>query len=134
VRSFETPRPRSAPTSYFANSRDGHREQRDLHDITLVIAIKTACDGCRAFVESDLEELTQLKVPFVIVSASHDETGEWANARHQIDIAPELLQELEVRWPPFYVLIDVETSKVVVEGVVFGPAQVAEEIQPYLTF
>jgi len=132
VRSFETPRPRSAPVSYVAIDREGHREQRDLPSLSLVIAVKTSCDGCRALLESGLEELSQLSVPFVFVSASRDETGEWTHARYPIDVAPTLLEELDVRWPPFYVLIDAEERKVVTEGVVFGPAQVAEEIRPYL--
>jgi len=133
VRSFETPQSRSAPTSFVATTLGGQTQQRELRAMSLVIAMKTSCDGCRSFVESDLEDLKQLPVDVVFVSASGDDTGEWSNARHEIVIAPKLLKELNVRWPPFYVLIDAATARVVVEGVVFGPAQVAEEIGPYLS-
>jgi hypothetical protein len=37
-----------------------------------------------------------------------------------------------VRWPPFYVLIDADAERVLVEGVVFGPGQVAEEIRSFV--
>lgn len=98
--------------------------------VTLVVAIKTRCDGCRDFVNSALDEFEEIDV--VIVSASGDEDGEWAQSRHPILIAPGLLEQLDVRWPPFYIVVDASTREVVSEGVVFGPAQVAEEIRTYL--
>jgi hypothetical protein len=42
------------------------------------------------------------------------------------------LVELGIRWPPFYVLIDPAVQRVITEGVVFAPSQVAAEIAPYL--
>jgi hypothetical protein len=132
VRSFETPQPRSAPTSFTATTLDGRTEQRELKAVSLVIAIKTSCDGCRMFVESDLDELRDLEVETVFVSASSDEGAEWRDARHEIVVAPTLLEELDVRWPPFYVLIDTAAREVLVEGVAFSPGQVADEIRSYL--
>ena len=98
--------------------------------MTLVVAVKTMCDGCRDFVSASLEEFRDLEV--IIVSATNDPDGEWANARHSILVAPELLKQLDVRWPPFYVLIDATTHEVVSEGVVFGPSQVAQEIARFV--
>jgi len=43
-------------------------------------------------------------------------------------VSPALLTALDVRWPPFWVLVDPERGRVVREGVPFGPAQIAEAI------
>ena len=88
------------------------------------MAVKAACDGCRDFLCSDLHELSDVDV--VIVSAVASE--EWLDAANEVLIAPELMRELDIRSAPFYVLIDPSRSRVVTEGVVFGPAQVAAEI------
>jgi hypothetical protein len=102
----------------------------ELHGPTLVVAVKASCDGCRDFVNSNLEELTGVTV--LILSATDDVLGEWRGAAQDVIVAPDVLDALEVRWPPFYVLIDPELQRVVVEGVVFGPAQVASEIAAYV--
>ena len=95
---------------------------------TLVVAVKPDCDGCREFIEGDLEELGGLRV---VPVARDDGAGEWARARREVVVAPELLDELDVRWPPFYVLLG-PGRQLLAEGVVFGPAQVAAEVAPYL--
>jgi hypothetical protein len=99
--------------------------------LTLVVAIKQSCDGCRDFIFSELNELSS--VPVLILSATGDNNGEWGDSLQQVIIAPQLLSDLDVRWPPFYVLIDPEQRLVVTEGVVFGPAQVAREIGSFLS-
>ena len=50
------------------------------------------------------------------------------DASNDVLIAPALMKELDIRSAPFYVLIDPSSSRVVTEGVVFGPSQVAAEI------
>ena len=97
---------------------------------TLVVAIKPACDGCRDFVFSDLSELAGVRV--IVVSATPGVGDEWDGARQPVLVAPELLNELDVRWPPFYVLLDHPGPHVLTEGVVFAPSQVAQEIAPFL--
>jgi uncharacterized protein YcgI (DUF1989 family) len=97
---------------------------------TLVVAVKPSCDGCRDFVGGALNELSDVTV--VVVSATADGAAEWASAARPVVIAPELLVALEVRWPPFYVLVDPEGPRVAAEGVVFSAAQVAEEIARHL--
>jgi hypothetical protein len=101
-----------------------------LNEPTLIVAIKQSCDGCRDFVFSSLDELSHL--PVLILSATGDLNGEWVDAVQPIVVAPGAIAELEIRWPPFYVLVDPKEHRVVSEGVVFGPAQVASEIAPYL--
>ncbi len=112
-------------------SLSGEPVERTFRGLTLVVAIKPECDGCRVFAQSSLQEFGDLDVVFVASRA--EENDEWRAVPHEIIVAPELLTQLDVRWPPFYVLIDATSHRVLVEGVVFGPAQVAAEIRPYLT-
>jgi hypothetical protein len=102
--------------------------RRVLEGLTLVVAVKPQCDGCRDFIDSDLDELDDVDV--VIVSAAFDD--EWHGARQRVVISPETLRELDIRSAPFYVLIDATRERVVSEGIVFAPAQVADEISPFL--
>jgi hypothetical protein len=101
-----------------------------LDGLTLIVAVKQSCDGCIDFIFSELNELSDVAV--LILSATGDVNGEWSDSRQQVIVAPQLLQELDIRWPPFYVLVNPEQRLVVTEGVVFAPAQVAKEIAPYL--
>jgi hypothetical protein len=130
VSSFDSPRPRAAPDVLVGTSLRGEREVRKLQGLNLIVAIKQSCDGCRDFVFSDLEELRG--TPVVVVSATTDLNAEWVDAVQSILVSPDVLQELDIRWPPFYVLIDADEQRVVTEGVVFAPSQVAAEIAPFL--
>jgi hypothetical protein len=108
---------------------DGAEEALDLNEVTLVVAIKSDCDGCREFLNADLNEL---RFPVVVISASDDESSQWEGARQPVFVSPETFRLLDVRWPPFYVLIDPKARRVLTEGVLFGPEQVAAEIARYL--
>lgn len=130
ARSFDGPREREAPDVLEGRWLSGEEAIVHLSEPTLIVAIKTSCDGCRLFVESDLSELAATAV--VVVSATADDTSEWANARQRVLVAPAVLDALEIRWPPFYVLVDPRNRRVLSEGVVFGPGQVAAEIERYL--
>jgi hypothetical protein len=130
VRSFDQPRERPAPAAIVGRNLDGESVTHELDVMTLVVAVKSSCDGCREFVHSPLEELGGVVV--LIVSATEDSLGEWAGAAQPVLVAPDALEALGVRWPPFYVLVDPRRQRVVTEGVVFGPAQVASEIAAYL--
>ena len=131
ARSFDRARERSAPTSIRGHWSDGDEVVLALEGITLIVAVKPHCDGCVDFVHSPLDELRDVNV--LVVSEFDDHEGEWSNADQRVLVAPESLRELDVRWPPFYVLIDPSTSRVITEGVVFAPAQVAAEIASYLS-
>lgn len=130
VHSFDRPRDRAAPTTLRGHWSKGGQASIDLVGLTLVVAIKPHCDGCREFVTGPLGELDGVNV--VLVSSTDDDQGEWSKSRRPVLVAPEALRELKVRWPPFYVLVDPGTARVLTEGVVFGPAQVAEEIAPFV--
>jgi hypothetical protein len=124
ARSFDAPRERPAPRVVIGTSPGGEERRIELRRMTLVVAVKPDCDGCRDFLRGDLRELSDVDV--VIVSAVSSE--EWVDASNDVLVAPELMKELDIRSAPFYVLIDPSSLLVVTEGVVFGPSQVASEI------
>lgn len=130
VRSFDAPRERPAPSVLRGRSLSGDDLVIELSELTLVVAIKPNCDGCRDFVHGDLHELAGVNV--VVTSATRGD-AEWDNARRTIVVAPAFLDELDIRSAPFYVLIDPTSSRVIYEGVIFGPAQVASEIASFLS-
>jgi hypothetical protein len=128
--SFDRPRERSAPSGFTGHALGGDVVTHFFTGPTLIVAIKPSCDGCHDFVFSALEELRH--VTTVVVSRDDSESAEWANAVQTVFIAPELMDALDIKWPPFYVLLDPQRQLVLTEGVVFGPAQVAAEIASYL--
>ena len=127
--SFDRPREREAPASMSGHWLSGEPVTIDLTGPTLVVAIKHHCDGCREFVHSPLSEFEGQRV--LVVSATDDPEGEWAGSLQPVLVAPDALAALDIRWPPFYVLIDPESRSVVTEGVVFDAAQVARETDRY---
>ena len=128
MRSFDAPRERWAPSTLVGTTIDGEEWSTDVRRMTLVVAVKPHCDGCRTFLESDLAEFANVDV--VLVAAAADD--EYRVGRHEVVVAPSLMAQLEIRAAPFYVLIDPSTSRVVTEGTLFSPAQVAGEIAPFL--
>ncbi|MGA2295107.1 MAG: hypothetical protein ABSG24_07755 [Acidimicrobiales bacterium] len=129
--SFDAPRPRSAPEVITGTDLQGEPVTITMSETTLIVAIKQSCDGCRDFVRSELRELDGVAV--IILSATGDVGAEWVDAVQPIIVAPDALAQLDIRWPPFYVLVNPRERRVISEGVVFGPSQVASEIAPYLT-
>jgi hypothetical protein len=126
--SFDAPRERVAPRELSGSTLEGKEWRRVLEGLTLIVAVKPHCDGCRDFIDGDLDELDDVDV--VIVCAALDD--EWRGARQHVVISPETLSDLDIRSAPFYVLIDATRQRVVSEGIVFAPAQVADEISPFL--
>jgi hypothetical protein len=129
ARSFDSPRERSAPDTLNGHWSHGDTASIALSEVTLVVAIKSHCDGCREFINADLDSL---QVPVVVISADEDESSEWRDAQQPVFVSPESFQLLDLRSAPFYVLVDPVARRVVSEGVLFGPSQVAAEIAPYL--
>jgi hypothetical protein len=129
ARSFDRPRERAAPSSIAGHWSEGDETIVELTEVTLVVAIKSHCDGCREFISADLDELP---VPVLFISAEDDDTSEWRDARHPVLVSSDAFRLLDVRSAPFYVLVDPLAGRVVSEGVLFGPSQVASEIAPYL--
>lgn len=103
----------------------------ELTATTLLVVIKSNCDGCREFLFADLRELANVDVLFL--AGTDDEHHEWADAPRPVLVAPDSLVALDVKWPPLYVLVDPVAGVVRTEGVLFGPSQVAAEIASSLS-
>jgi hypothetical protein len=128
--SFDQPRERDAVTQLRGTTQSGEEQLILLRGLTLIAAVKPHCDGCHDFIFGDLHELAALDV--VVVSASASDDGEWEGARQPVLVSPEALADLDVRSAPHYVLVDPTATRVVAEGVLFSPAQVASEIASFL--
>jgi hypothetical protein len=130
LRSFDATRSRPAPTGYEGFDLDGAPVAGRFTERTLVVAAKPDCLGCHSAVASARDAFGAIKV--VIVASEHPHEDFWRDSEHEVVISPSLLTALDVRWPPFYVVIDPASESVVREGVVFGPSQVAAEIADLL--
>lgn len=95
----------------------------------MIVAVKSNCDGCHDFIYGDLSVLANVQV--VVVSATPGEE-EWITARQTILVAPEFMDELDIRSAPYYVFIDPSNSRVLGEGALFSSEQVASEIASLL--
>ena len=126
LRSVDAPRERPAPSSYLVQIDGDIELRRNFSALTLVVAVKPGCDGCRDFVEGEHGLGGFLSV--VVVAALDDPA--W-RARDVV-VSPGLWRDLEIRSAPFYVVIDPTRALVVAEGSVFSGAQVAQEIANFL--
>jgi hypothetical protein len=129
-RSFDRPRERPAPTTLTGHWSNGTDAVVVLNGLTLIVVIKTNCDGCHDFLFADLAAFADIDV--LIVCASDEMNEEWKDAPRPVFVAPEALRALDVQWPPFYLLVDPVAGVVRTEGVLFGPSQVAAEIASFL--
>ncbi len=129
ARSFDAPRERAAPTVLVGRGTAGEDRRVEVTRPTLVVAVKANCDGCRGFVEGDLSAFEGVEL--VIVARTRDE--EWDDVTREVWSAPDLMDALSITSPPFYVLIDAGSRRVVAEGTVFDAAQVASEIATHLS-
>jgi hypothetical protein len=130
VRSIDASRERPAPRNFDGVTIDGERVTGTFSRLTLVVAVKEDCQGCRQVLESGVGDFGE--VATLLVSRTAGSESWWATTVHPLIIAPALLDALDIRWPPSYVLIDPVTQRVVTEGVVFGPEQVRREIEPFV--
>ncbi|NNN08257.1 MAG: hypothetical protein HKL85_03565 [Acidimicrobiaceae bacterium] len=130
MHSFDATRDRRAPRYFQGTTLEGELVQGNFTSITLVVAVKEDCLGCQSVLEAPEGAFGDVATMMLAARASSEPF--WKTSKHRVLISESLLQELDVRWPPFYVLIDPSSEKIVREGVVFAPEQVREEIAPYL--
>jgi hypothetical protein len=130
VRNFDAPRERPAPTAYEAQTLDGRTVSIPIVGTSLIVAVKGDCDGCHTLLSAPEGSFGDVAVHFVATVAS-DEAA-WRTSVPPVVVAPSLLEALDVRWPPFWVLIDAESQRVLTEGVPFGVEHVASALAPYL--
>ena len=130
MRSFDATRNRRAPRRYRGMTLQGEMVQGEFASPTLILAVKQDCLGCQSVFEAPERAFGDVSTLIVAARASIEPF--WRTTQHRVLVSELLLQELDVRWPPFYVLIDPSSETVLSEGVVFAPEQVREEIAPYL--
>ncbi len=130
MRSIDASRNRPAPRGYRGVTLDGQAVEEEFMTRTLVVAIKEDCLGCLSVVRAPADVFGDVATLLVAASASAESS--WRDSAHRVVVSGQLLAALDVRWPPFYVLIDPEHGRVVCEGVVFSPEQVREEITTHL--
>jgi len=130
ARSFDPPRDRLAITELRGVLLSGEEHIVVLRRLTLIVAVKPHCEGCHEFVFGDLSELNG--VDAVVVSAVASDDGEWDGATQRVLVSPAAMKDLAIRSAPHYVLVDPVRSRVITEGVLFSPTQVASEIAPFL--
>ncbi len=121
LRSIDEPRERPAPAELTGIDASGHTVSVPLSGRHLIVAVKPDCDGCRSMLDATSDDVAGL--PMVFLAAQHSD--EWRD--REVLVSPGALEELGITWPPFYVVVD--SGRIVGEGVVFGPRQVAEEIR-----
>ena len=129
MRSFDAPRVRRVPPRWSGRSLEGEPVSGEFSSLALVIALKDSCDGCRRVLDAPIGAFGDVEVLLVVRDVVAED---WSSTAWRVVVAPELLSALDVRWPPFFALIDGRTQTLVSEGVVFDPVQVAEEIAPFL--
>ncbi len=130
MRSFDATRERRAPRTYRGVTLHGEQVRGEFDSPTLVVAVKANCGGCQSVFASPVDAFGD--VATMIVAARPSNEPFWRTSSHRVLVSESLLEELEIRWPPCYVLIDPSQEKVLCEGAVFAPEQVREEIAPYL--
>ena len=130
MHSFDTTRQRRAPRHYEGTNLWDEPVSGEFTCLTLIVAIKEDCWGCRNILECSPGEMGDVTTLLVAAQASRETS--WRSSPHRVLISASLLKELDVRWPPFYVLFDPTQEKVMSEGVVFDAHQVREEIAPFL--
>lgn len=130
MRSIDAARERPAPRHFRGMRLNGELVQGDFDRLTLILAIKEDCLGCRSVLDAPTDAFGEVATMIVAARAAR-EPG-WETTPHRLLVSELLLQQLDVRQPPVYVLIDPTERRVVTEGVIFGPEQVREEIAPFL--
>ncbi len=100
--------------------------------MTVVVAVKEFCNGCRDFVFSTPSgALGALSV--LVISEYEFTSQEWRDAAADVVVSPSLWAALDIRSAPSYVVVDPVTARVMSEGVVFAPEQVAHEVDVFLS-
>lgn len=130
MRSIDAPRERPVAREYRGMRLGGELVRGEFDRLTLVLAIKEGCLACDEVLAAPVDAFGA--VATLLVAARPSTSPQWRATSHPLVISELLLDQLDVRWPPFYVLISPEGPRVLTEGVLMGPAQVAQEIAPFL--
>jgi len=130
--SFDAPRARRVPTSFGGITPDGKPVNRNFAPRHLVIAVKESCDGCAELLDAAYGSYDRLGVELLFLAGAHSNETAWLDSSHPRLVSAELLATLDVRWPPFWMLIDGTDGAVIAEGVPFGVAHLIKEVRAFL--
>jgi len=130
--SFDAPRARQVPTSFGGIAPDGTLVNSTFGPRHLVIAVKESCDGCATLLEAPYGTYNALDVDILFVAGEHSNETAWSDCLYSRLVSAELLAALDIRWPPFWVLIDGTTGDVIAEGVPFGVSHLIKEVRAFL--
>ncbi len=95
-----------------------------LNERTLVIAVKSSCDGCRLLLETDADFWG---LPMVALCADDATAAEYADLATPVRRAPGWLAASGVSAAPFFLVV-ASDGTVVTEGIPFDPHQVRDEV------
>ena len=126
LRTIDSPRRRPAPTTARVRDSAGVEHVLALDARTLIVAVKSNCDGCRPFVD----DLT-LEFPGWHLLVVTRDAAVTAGDHRTIWLAPEIMDALAISSAPFFVALDGSPLMIVTEGVVFAPEQVARELSEF---
>lgn len=124
LRSYDAPRRRAVATEFVARGADGTTVVLRLVGPTLVIVVKSSCEGCRRVLDADPD---QWGVPAVALCDDVVTALEYESAALVPLIAPEWLVASGVRSAPFYLVVG-ERGEVLAEGMPFDAAHLAGEL------
>lgn len=130
ARSIDPARERPAPRRFVGLRLNGELVQGEFDRLTLILAIKEDCLGCQTVLEASPDAFGDVATMVVAARAAHEPS--WETTSHRLLVSELLLQQLDVRHPPVYVVIDPVRERVVGEGVILSVDQVREEIAPLL--
>jgi hypothetical protein len=123
---------RTVRTTLAGEDLDGRPARVSLDVPTLVVVLSTSCDGCR-----DLAELVRSGAPSVGVlgvlrappeGLPDDEVAAFCGTRGRWLLGDDPFDALEVRFAPYFCLLDAKGA-VVVEGVAFGRSHVEAHVE-----
>ena len=132
MHSFDAPRARQVPTSFGGITPDGEPVSDTFAPHHLIIAVKESCDGCAELLEASYGAYDKLGIEILFLAGAHSNETAWLDSSHKRLVSPELLTTLDVRWPPFWMLIDGANGTVIAEGVPFGVAHLINEVRAFL--
>jgi len=130
VRSFDDRGERPVARAYEGRLRSGALTQRTFATRTLVLAVKGNCDGCAALLRTPLEAFGG--VPVLVIAATELDEPAWRDSSLDVLVSPSLFAALDIRWPPFWALVDGERGCVLREGVPFGAEQIVADVADLL--
>jgi hypothetical protein len=125
-RSLDPPRQRPVPDRVVLVNAEGVEQSWTLQTRSVIVAVKTNCDGCHSFYEGSHHVLSAW--PVLLIAQHRHDLNHFAGSAHRVFASSELWSALDIRSAPFYLLVAPDPGRIVAEGLAFSPEQVQREI------